>query len=109
MGVLAEVKLYDLVIKWVEEDGSVVRVEHERGEEDEALEELVEGDVVDSIVEALSRELKLPPSVAGRIKAKLKEVGLPMAAELRNMGVANVLEVKGKKGVFSLKITYSIA
>lgn len=52
-------------------NGDIVRIEYYKDEGGEALEEVIEGNVVESMAEVLSRELKLPPSVAGRIRREV--------------------------------------
>ncbi|MGC9169972.1 MAG: hypothetical protein ACP5HD_04430 [Thermoproteus sp.] len=108
MTVFAEIHLGDLVVLWKDEDGRIVRVEYDKGFEDEALEEEVH-DVVNSISETLARELKLPSAVVGKIKEALKEAGLPVVGRLRHEGYTSYLELRGKRKNLVLKIVYSLA
>ncbi|MEZ0247636.1 MAG: hypothetical protein ABWJ97_00050 [Thermoproteus sp.] len=107
MSVLAEIDLGGLVISWRKDEEAIVRVEYYKGLEGEALEEEVD-DVIESIVEVLMRELKLPAAAAGKLKERIKDAGFPLTARLRHDGYTSYLDFKGKTKSFSIKIIYNI-
>lgn len=107
MSVIAEVDLGDLVILWRKEEGKIVRIEYDRGYEDEALEEEVD-DLISSILETLAREFKMPNAVLGKLKGLLKDSGPPFIIKLRNEGYTSYLDITGKTKRYTLKINYVI-
>lgn len=107
---LAVLALGETTIEWVlEEEGVVVR---ERWKDLDTVEEhLGEFDVrevLKNIEERLADELKLPPDVRGKLKSALIRVGLPLAGRLVHQDNVSLLEVRGEKGGFTLRITYSV-
>lgn len=105
MSIVAEADLGELVVLWKKEEGKIIRVEYNKGFEDEALEEEVE-DLASSVLETLSRELKLPSAVVGRLKDLLRDIGFPIVMKLRYEGYTSYLDIIGKTKKYSLKISY---
>lgn len=108
MSVIAEADLGDLVILWKKEGDRIVRIEYDKGYEDEALEEEVD-DLTSSILETLARELKMPSAVLGRLKELLKTSGPPFVIKLRNEGYTSYIDIIGKTRRYIIKINYIIA
>ncbi len=86
---------------------------YEKWSSDEDLVEIELGKVDESaiyeeIVNRIDEELKLPRSVKGRLKAKIKELKLPITARLVDREQVTILEIRGQRGNAQLLIRYSI-
>ncbi len=65
--------------------------------------------VVSDVLGRLGFELKLPSSVIGAIKARLKYMPFPIAIELRSEGNYSIVEFRGGSGdSFQLIIRYQV-
>ncbi len=82
--------------KW-SQDEDVVEIELGKINEDEIIEE---------IVKRIDEEFKLPKSIRGTFKAKIKQVKLPVTIRLVQEDRANIIDVKGSKGRFQLAIKF---
>jgi len=69
---------------------------------------LSEEQVIEEIVKRIDEEFKLPKSVRGALKAKIKQVKLPVTIRLIQEDRANIVDIKGSKGKFQLAIKYYI-
>ncbi|NPA24069.1 MAG: hypothetical protein GXO23_07230 [Crenarchaeota archaeon] len=86
---------------------------YERWSEDEDLVEVELGTIdeegiYEEIVRRIDEELKLPRPVRGRLKAKLKELKIPVSARLVEREQVTILDIKGQKGRAQLIARFSI-
>ncbi len=107
---LVDARLGDYRGEWVL-DGNVVRyVEYVGGDVIEAeLEDCGEDYtecVIEDVVKRLTAELKLPRSVLGSLRARLKVFGFPLVITLREEVNTSIVEFRGKNGNAQLIIHY---
>ncbi len=114
MNLLAELKLRSYRGEWVLDESGIVKYIEHMG--DEVIEAELEGCtkdnyqecVIEDLTSRLGEELKLPRSVVGAIKAKLKFLGFPIFISLREEPNLSIVEFRGKTESFRLLIRYQI-
>jgi len=111
--VLALVDIRGHTIYIVRDENSSTVYMYERWSSDEDLVEIELGNVDDDkiyeeLANRIDEELKLPKPVKGRLKAKLKELKLPITMRLVESGQVTILDIKGSKGKAQLVIRYSL-
>ncbi|PLC67540.1 hypothetical protein B7L70_08085 [Vulcanisaeta sp. EB80] len=109
--------LVDLVLvnyhgEWVLEGGVVKYIEHVDGDIIEAELENCGEDYVDCVIEdvvkRLGDELKIPRSVLGAVKARLKLLGFPLMIRSREEGSSLIVDLRGKGGNAQLVVRYQL-
>jgi len=107
---LIDVRLGDYHGEWVLDGGVVRYVERVGGDVIEAELEGCGEDYTDCVIEDVVRrlgdELKLPRSVLGSIKAKLRLLGFPIIIDLREETNVSIVEFRGRNGNAQLIIRY---
>ncbi len=112
MSLLVNARLGDYHGEWVLDSGVVRYVEHLGGDVIEAElegcgEEYVDC-VIEDVIKRLGDELKLPRSVLGSIKARLKVLGLPLVITMREEANSSIIEFRGRNGGAQLIIRYQL-
>ncbi len=107
---IVNARLGDYHGEWALDGGTVRYVEYIGGDVIEAELEGCGEDytdcVVEDVVKRLGDELKLPRSVLGSVKARLKVLGFPLVITLREEVNASIIEFRGKNGSAQLIIRY---
>ena len=105
--------LRDYQVEWyLGDDGKVYSVEKWSGDEDVVEVELGEVDeeyVINEVIEKIGEELKMPRPILGTIKAKIKQIKLPVTIRLVEEEKVMRLKFTGSKGSFEVVISYKIA
>jgi len=108
---LVLIDLKTMYIEFLQENDNIVMIEKWSGEEDTVEAELgsiSENALIEEILKRLNDEFKLPKSITGELKARLKRIGFPITIRLIEQERTNTLDVKGRKGSFQLVIRYQI-
>ncbi len=109
---IVDVRLGDYHGEWVLDSGVVRYVEHMGGDVIEAELEGCGEDytdcVIDDVVKRFGDELKLPRSVLGSVRARLKALGFPLVITLREEVNVSIVEFRGKNGNAQLIIRYQL-
>ncbi len=108
---LIDIRGHYIEIVQDQETGNVYM--YERWSQDEDVVEIELGkigeeEVIEEVLKRIDEEFKLPKSIRGTLKAKIKQVKLPLTIRLVQEDRANILDVKGSKGKFQLAIKYFI-
>ncbi|GAB6947591.1 hypothetical protein JCM16161A_17210 [Vulcanisaeta sp. JCM 16161] len=112
MSSIVDVRLGDYHGEWVLDGGTIKYVEHIDGDVIEAELEGCGEDyancIIEDVVKRLGDELKLPRSVLGSVKARLKVLGFPLVITLREEVNTSIIEFRGKNGNARLVIHYQL-
>ncbi len=109
---IALIDLKGHVIQLVQDQSGNVYM-YEKWSQDEDIIEIElgaisEDQVIEEITKVISEEFKLPKSVRGALKAKIKQVKLPITARLIQEERANIVDIRGSRGKFQLAVKYYI-
>jgi len=109
---LALIDLRGHVIQFVQDQSGNVYMYEKWSQDEDVIEvelgSLDEDQIVEEIVKRIDEEFKLPKPVRGALKAKIKQVKLPVTIRLMQEERANIVDIKGSKGKFQLAIKYYI-
>ncbi|ADN50137.1 hypothetical protein [Vulcanisaeta distributa] len=112
MSSIVDVRLGDYHGEWILDNGVVRYVEHIGSDVIEAELEGCGEDytdcVIEDVVKRLGDELKLPRSILGSVKARLKVLGLPLVITLREEVNVSIIEFRGRNGNAQLVIHYQL-
>ncbi len=111
--VLAMIDIRGHVIYIVRDENTENVYMYEKWSADEDLVEIELGKIDDDkiyeeITNRIDEELKLPKPVKGRLKAKLKELKMPITARLVESNQTTILDIKGSRGKAQLVVRFSI-
>ncbi len=109
---IALIDLKGHVIQLVQDQSGNVYM-YEKWSQDEDIIEIElgaisEDQVIEEITKVISEEFKLPKSVRGALKAKIKQVKLPITVRLIQEERANIVDIRGSRGKFQLAVKYYI-
>ncbi len=109
---IALIDLKGHVIQLVQDQSGNVYM-YEKWSQDEDIIEIElgaisEDQVIEEITKVISEEFKLPKSVRGALKAKIKQVKLPITARLIQEERTNIVDIRGSRGKFQLAVKYYI-
>ncbi|GEM_PF-5765528 len=108
---LIDIRGHYIEIVQDQETGNVYM--YERWSQDEDVVEIELGkigeeEIIEEILKRIDEEFKLPKSIRGTLKAKIKQVKLPLTIRLVQEDRANILDIKGSKGKFQLAIKFFV-
>ncbi len=109
---LALIDLRGHVVQLVQDQSGNVYMYEKWSKDEDVIEvelgTISEDQVIEEIVKIINEEFKLPKPIRGALKAKIKQVKLPVTVRLIQEERANIIDIKGPKGKFQIAVKYYI-